>query len=88
MRAVEVQQLLENKNILLLQACEQGFPLNQFEMVSSWFSYLNQGAIFKKMIDLFKQAYGQKQDIDVILVLGALKNGLYSRDEEVTQKCL
>ena len=58
MRAVEVQQLLENKNILLLQACEQGFPLNSFDMVSSWFSFMSQGAIFKKMIELFKQAYG------------------------------
>ena len=40
------------------------------------------------MITLFMTAYETGQDVDVVLVLGALKSGLYSRDETTARLCV
>ena len=37
---------------------------------------------------LFAQAFTKKQEVDVLLVLGAIKCGLYSKDETTTKLCL
>ena len=66
---------------MLLQACEQGLPLDDYSKVAFWFEYLSQDAIFKKLMELVVEAYSEGLDIDVVLILGAVKCGLYSKDE-------
>ena len=53
-----------------------------------WFQYLAQDAIFDKMLSLFTDAFKSDADIDVILVLGSLKSGLYSPNELTVKLCL
>lgn len=84
----QVQQLLQNQNQLLIQACEQGLPVGDFTKVKHFFEFIGQDAIFKKMINQFVKALSQNQEIDVILVLSAIKCGLYSRDEITAKTCL
>ena len=43
--------------------------------------------MFDKMMELFMQALQQNQEIDVFLMLGAIKCGLYSRDETTAKLC-
>ena len=40
MKPQQVQQLLTNQNMMLLQACEQGMPLDDYSKVAFWFEYL------------------------------------------------
>jgi len=63
-------------------------PEGDFSRARFWFSYLAQETIFVKMINLFLRAFASKQEIDVTLVLGAIKCGLYSRDEATAKLCL
>ena len=39
-------------------------------------------------MELMVEAYAEGLDIDVILILGAIKCGLYSRDEEAAKHCI
>ena len=41
MKPQQVQQLLQNQNMLLLKACEQGLPIENYAKVNFWFEYLN-----------------------------------------------
>ena len=52
------------------------------------FEFLGQDAIFKKMINQFVKALSANQEIDMIIVLGAIKCGLYSRNETTAKLCL
>ena len=40
------------------------------------------------MLTLFTEAWSSDQDIDVLLVLGAVKCGLYSRNELTAKNCI
>ena len=71
-----------------MQACDQGYPLGTYTKVAFWFEYLASSAIFRKMVILFEEAFGNSAVIDVHLVLSAIKCGLYSPDEQVVTNCL
>ena len=74
--------------MLLIQVCEQGLPIGNYDKVSGWLEYLAQDTIFNKMLTLFTEAWSSNQDIDVLLVLGAVKCGLYSRNELTAKNCV
>lgn len=88
MKPQQVQKLLANQSKVLLQVSEQGLPRGDFTKISFWLQYLDSDAIFEKMISLFTEAFAQDNDIDVILVLGAIKTGLYSPNEQTAKLCL
>ena len=88
MKPNQVQKLLASQNKVLLQVCAQGLPRGDYHKVTFWYQYLNQDAIFDKMLSLFTDAFSADADIDVILVLGALKSGLYSPNEQTVETCL
>ena len=71
--------------MLLIQACEQGLPIDDYSKVIIWLEYLGQDMVFKKMLNLFFAALRANQEIEVLLMLGAIKAGLYSRDETVAK---
>ena len=81
MKPQQIQQLLTNQNIVLMRASEQGLPIGDFSKISHWYSYLSQDSSFQKMIHLFRNAYSTQQEVDALLLLSALKCGLYSSDE-------
>ena len=59
MKPLQVQQLLTGQNQLLMQACEQGLPIDDFQKPSFWFEFLSQETIFNKMISQFRQAISE-----------------------------
>ena len=88
MKPQQVQQLLTNQNIVLLRACEQGLPIGDFSKLCHWYSFLLQESTFSKLVHLFRNAYSIQQEVDVLLVLNALKSGLYSADENTASLCI
>ena len=40
------------------------------------------------MVSLFAEAFAQSSAVDVLLILGAIKCGLYSRNETTAKVCI
>ena len=88
MKPAQVQRLLTNSNLGLIEAFEQGLPPGDYSMVTFWLEYLLQETIFTKMIRQFADAFEAGQEIDVLLILGAVKCGLYSQKEDAARLAL
>jgi hypothetical protein len=72
----------------LLQACDQGLPKGDYSKVTFWYEYLCQKPLFTKMTSLFTKAFAQASAVDVILVLGTIKCGLYSPNGQTAKHCI
>ena len=63
-------------------------PDGDFAKVIFWFDFLGQELIFNKLKEQLIEAFSKNKDIEAILVLSALKCGLYSPCEPVAKLCL